>query len=184
MIDCYFLLLKDRNNFQCRSSTSKRPSHFFSTTFFTKLFDNSGSYNFSAVERWSRKLSLFLMEMIFFPIHYGGNHWTLMVIFVQTKRIFYFDSLGGNGDYYTTRIKQWLKDVARTQDKFTLDVRDWTVESPFANPRQENGDDCGVFVCMCADFISEQLPLFYTQKDMKHFRMKIATDLLRGSFQT
>ena len=178
------MLLKDRNNSQCRSNPSKRPSHFFHTAFFTKLFDSRGSYKFNEVERWSRKLSLFIMDMIFFPIHYGGNHWTLLVVFMQTKTIYYFDSLGGKGEYYTIWIKQWLRDVARTQYSFELIDSEWMVQTPFANPRQDNGDDCGVFVCMCADFLSEHLPLVYTQKDMKHFRMKIATDLLRGSFQT
>jgi len=124
------------------------------------------------------------MDMIFFPIHDGGNHWTLMVVFMQTKSIYYFDSLGGNGDTYTKWIKKWLTDVAQTQYNFALVDSEWTVQTPSANPRQKNGDDCGVFMCMCADFLSEHLPLVYSQKDMNYFRMKIATDLLRGSFQT
>ena len=45
-------------------------------------------------------------------------------------------------------------------------------------PRQENGSDCGVFSSMCADFLSEDLPLTFSQRDMPHFRHRIAIAIL------
>ena len=38
-------------------------------------------------------------------------------------------------------------------------------------PQQCNGVDCGVFTTMCADFISDDLPLNYHQSEMSHYRL-------------
>ena len=48
-------------------------------------------------------------------------------------------------------------------------------------PQQVNGVDCGLFACMCADFLSDDLPLRYSQNDMAFFREKMCADILRGS---
>ena len=48
-------------------------------------------------------------------------------------------------------------------------------------PQQANDSDCGVFTCICADFVSEDLEFLYNQDDMGHFREKICADILRGS---
>ena len=45
-------------------------------------------------------------------------------------------------------------------------------------PRQENGSDCGVFSAMCADFLSEDLELAFSQRDIPHFRHRIANAIL------
>jgi sentrin-specific protease 1 len=48
-------------------------------------------------------------------------------------------------------------------------------------PQQTNCYDCGVFVCMYADYLIDDLPLTFTQDNMIHFRQKICADILRGS---
>ena len=47
-------------------------------------------------------------------------------------------------------------------------------------PQQIGIVDCGVFVCLAVSFLSEGLPLTYTQRDIPRVRRMIARDLLRG----
>jgi sentrin-specific protease 1 len=47
-------------------------------------------------------------------------------------------------------------------------------------PQQQNGYDCGVFSIMCADYVSDNLPLSYVQEDMQNNRVKIAAAIRRG----
>jgi len=48
-------------------------------------------------------------------------------------------------------------------------------------PSQENGDDCGVFTCMIADFISVDLPLCCLHSRISTSAVKqIALSILKG----
>ena len=38
---------------------------------------------------------------------------------------------------------------------------------------------CGVFTIVCADFLSDNLPFIYSQKDMLFWREKIGIDIFR-----
>ena len=69
---------------------------------------------------------------------------------------------------------QWLVDEARVKKGFVLDSSEWKLVHRENNlPQQEKGYDCGVFAIMCADFLSDDLPLSYTQKDVPFFRKKM-----------
>jgi hypothetical protein len=48
-------------------------------------------------------------------------------------------------------------------------------------PQQKNGYDCGVFTIMYADFLTENLPLSFSQKDIALSRERICAALLRGN---
>ena len=41
-------------------------------------------------------------------------------------------------------------------------------------------ETCGVFATICADYISDDLPLKFNQKQMLGYREKIGTDIVRG----
>jgi hypothetical protein len=49
-------------------------------------------------------------------------------------------------------------------------------------PRQPNGFDCGVCVCLNASLTDENIPLFgsYSDEHLPRFREKIGEDILRG----
>ena len=47
-------------------------------------------------------------------------------------------------------------------------------------PNEMNGTECGIFVIMNADLISDNLPLRYKLSDMPFLRNKIASAVLRG----
>ncbi len=51
---------------------------------------------------------------------------------------------------------------------------------PEACPQQQNGYDCGAFLCMCALHAVHDMELLFTQADMQQFRSHIGWRLLKG----
>ena len=48
-------------------------------------------------------------------------------------------------------------------------------------PQQTNGDDCGVFMSMCADYLSEDLQVTsFAQADIPRLRLRMAHAILAG----
>jgi len=124
-----------------------------------------------------------------------------VVLNVQDKRIIYYDSLGLKGDRYLEGILKLLQDEAKERN-FFFDVSEWTMLSEFSedcHPQvffnffnkycstifkfdnlQTNSVDCGVFVLMFADFLSDNLPIREVTEDrMPTFRKRIAANILK-----
>ena len=61
-----------------------------------------------------------------------------------------------------------------------LDGQEYTLIGSVENnvPQQNNGSDCGVFTIMAADFLSEDIPLKYSQRYMPMLRNKIGAAIL------
>lgn len=66
-----------------------------------------------------------------------------------------------------------------------LNISEWTVITQEAGVPQQgsNGNECGVFTMMCADFLSDNLPMTYSLQEIDYFRLKIAADILRGNLR-
>ena len=133
------------------------------------------------MKRWSRKFDVFAKDKVFFPVNLSNTHWTLAVAYIQRKEIHYYDSMSGSGTMYLEGLLRWLADEHQTRKGSPLDTSEWQLISREDHvPQQANGVDCGVFTIVCADFISDDLPLEYSQKDIPRFRQKIGCDILRG----
>ena len=139
------------------------------------------------VMRWSKNVpgeDIFALDKIFFPVNVPNVHWACAVIFVQEKRIQYFDSLGGAGKHYLKALLQYVKDEweSKNPGEELPDLKDWKlVSTTIDTPRQENGWDCGVFICMFADFLSLGYPLSFKQEHITQCRERIALSILQGS---
>ncbi|RMC02265.1 hypothetical protein DUI87_21432 [Hirundo rustica rustica] len=76
-------------------------------------------------------------------------------------------------------VKKWTKGV----DIFEHDIilvpihlrTHWTL---LEIPQQNNGNDCGVFVCKFADFISRDKPIIFTPEHMPYFRRKMVWEII------
>ncbi|KAL7490585.1 hypothetical protein ACHAWT_000151, partial [Skeletonema menzelii] len=179
----YFLknCLRKRDQKMHDNSTNQKRSHFFNSFFVQKLFDEKngnanlkGTYNYRNVKNWYRKVpgrNIFGMERVFFPINVRSNHWTLIVVFMEEKRIQYYDSYysmdKGEGDKYLKGILEYLKDEHERQFKSDMHTSEWrlvpcTEDTPQQTKyNKENGHDCGVFACLFADFIAmDCAPIF------------------------
>jgi Ulp1 family protease len=184
IINFYMCLLMERDEKLSDESVNavRRTSHYFNSFFMCKLLTECG-YNYGAVKRWSKKFDVFEKDKIFIPINIRNTHWTLAVVYVLKKEIAYYDSMSGVGRQYLSALLRWLQDEAKEKKGITLDVSDWTLIDSHEGedvPQQHNGFDCGVFTTICADYISDDLPLVYSQQEMPLNRAKIGAAILRG----
>jgi hypothetical protein len=61
----------------------------FSSFFFGKL----QSHGYRGVKRWTNRVDNFSYELVFVPVHLG-EHWCLVLIDFEQKKVCYYDSLG------------------------------------------------------------------------------------------
>ena len=184
VINFYMNMLQDRDNSLCAKFPGRKKSHFFNSFFVHRLLKTDLEYNYDNVKRWSNHFDIFELDKIFIPINIDNMHWTLAVVYPQLKQIHYFDSMGGNGDFFLKGLRQWVMDEARTKKNQILDPSEWTlINHRHECPQQGNAVDCGVFTIICADFLSDNLPIdesSYSQARMPFFRLKIGCDILKG----
>ena len=94
------------------------------------------------------------MRCIYIPTNAQNSHWTVLIIFIVEKNIRYYDSMNGGGDHFLDAARRWVVDEGRVKKHITIDPEDWALVPRQAHvPQQGNGFDCGVFSCMCADYI-------------------------------
>jgi len=76
-----------------------RKRYFFFNSFFYSLLSVQGTgYNYSRVQKWSKKVDLLSLDKIFVPVHLG-THWCLAVIDILAKEFCYYDSLLGHNKH-------------------------------------------------------------------------------------
>lgn len=183
IISFYMVLLNKREKEKMDTQ-----SFFFSPFFATKLFFDNGRYDFAAVERWTKNILVTNYNTLFFPIFIGHCHWTLIVMFMLDKTIAYYDSMNGNApDFLMKGFLKWLEDecnAKRANRDVDTTEENWKFINKKHIPQQNNGIDCGLYVIMNADFLSDGVPVTpktYSSDHMQNFREKIAADILRCS---
>merc|ERR1711957_59358 len=189
----YFLknCLAKRDEMLCAKQPGRKRSHFFNSFFVQTMFDEKnnnsrlrGKYNYKNVKRWGKKVpgkDIFNLKYIVCPINLDNVHWTSAVIFMEEKRIQYYDSLGGAGIPKLEGLFQYLKDEHRSKKGTALEAGEWKlVPCTSSTPRQSNGVDCGVFTCMFCDFISKDCPLVFNQEHIAQCRERIALSILKN----
>ena len=176
-------MLQERDATLCKVFDQRVSSHYYNSFFMNKLMDSGdGSYCYDNVKRWSKKFNIFEKNKIFCPINLKNTHWTMLVIYVQEKKIKFYDSMASKGTRYLNGALQYLQDESIKRNGANFNLNEWELISTTDKvPQQENGFDCGVFTIMYADFITDDLPLKFSQNEMPLFRRKICANVLRGS---
>jgi sentrin-specific protease 1 len=187
VINFYMQLLTDRDELLSKRYSGRRRSHFFNTFFVERLLKTDNEYTYNNVKRWSKKIDIFELDKIFFPINIDNSHWSLAVVYPQLKQIQYFDSLlllGDEGSYFMSGLLRWVIDEAQNRKKVTIDPKTWTlINRSHEIPRQENSYDCGMFTIICSDFLLDNLPInvdSYSQEKMPFLRLKVASFIFKG----
>jgi len=152
--------------------------HAFKSFFFTKL-QQGNEYSYDNVRRFSRYVhqeNIFNLSRLLIPTNVNNNHWALLDIHFESKRIEYLDSLGNPSGNYTTYAFRYLKDEHLNKFNSPLpDSREWTlVDNNLNTPRQENGYDCGVFVCLFAEALANGERPYFTRNEIHYSRLWIA----------
>ena len=150
----YFLknCLAKRDEKLCAQQPGRKRSHFFNSFFVQTMFDDKnnnlklrGKYNYKNVKRWSKKVpgkDIFQLRYILCPINLDNTHWTSAVIFMEEKRIQYYDSLGGTDRAKLEGLLQYVKDEYKVKNNGQeMDATEWElVGCTRDTPRQRNGE--------------------------------------------
>jgi Ulp1 family protease len=76
--------------------------------------------------------------------------------------------MGGEGKVYAEGLLNWIVDEGREKKQISINKNEWSlIYHGNKIPQQNNGHDCGVFSILCADFLSDNLPLQYSQRFSK-----------------
>jgi len=189
----YFLknCLAKRDEKLCAKQPGRKRSHFFNSFFVQAMFDDKndnmqlrGRYNYKNVRRWSKKVpgkDVFNLKYIFCPINLDNMHWTSACIFMEEKKIQYYDSMGGPGMIKLKGLLQYLKDEWKAKKGGEMDVSEWKlVACTKDTPQQLNGFDCGVFTCMFADFVTKDCEPVFQQQHITQCRDRIALSIMKN----
>ena len=142
---------------------------------------NGPTYKYENVKKKEkRNPSIFEVEQICVPINVNRTHWACLVVNMPSKEIIYYDSLQGDGIFYTKAMLRFLNDEWHAEKGGTSmqDIDEWNImNSPLETPQQHNGYDCGVFTCAFADFLTNKSPLTFTQNQIDTFRERLVISL-------
>lgn len=155
-------ILNDKEIQSTIAQGNYQPSFFFTSFFFTALGTDQ-SYNYSRVQRWSRRIrvcnNMFQLNNIIIPINISNSHWTIACINFPNQRIEFLDSMGNPGTIFINNLLRYLDDEHKNKLGHPLpNIRNWSLIPGNANiPQQPNSYDCGVFSCIYAEALSRNL---------------------------
>ena len=189
VVNFFMGLLKARGDAATEADALPR-CHFYNSNFYAKLYEKC-MYEYAKVKRWTKSFDVFAKDLLLFPIHCHGNHWTLAVVNFRDKRFEYFDSISHEdeetGEYWPSddggvlaNLRRYIKDEHLTKKKASWDDTSWTDHVWTAGvhtPLQKNGWDCGVFMCKTADHYAQDAGLGFREANMGYFRRRMAIEI-------
>lgn len=92
---------------------------------------------------------------------------------MDDKRLTVYDSGGKTDPQVIHNLWKFLKNEYGTTNNESM-PSGWVYRQDGRVPQQGNNNDCGVFVCMFADFLTLNLPLVFEQEDMVNIRWRLA----------
>ena len=131
-------------------------------------------------ERWNKN-DLRQCEIILCPIH-KNDHWSLVSIDNKAGIIEYYDSIIGNRKASNAPriMKRYMEEYYKRWGEkkvFKIKVREDA-------PIQENGVDCGVFVCQNSEKIARKAYVNTRQDDMARARKQMMVELYHRKLMT
>jgi sentrin-specific protease 1 len=194
VINFYYEILQQEWGQQHNASTSFTSVRLYNTQFVTALYTANKTYNYDNVSRWSKALTIDMssLDLLIIPINVDNYHWVCAALWLKTKTIEYYDSLGRGGARGLCRILlQYVHDDIKQYHPSLIheyDMSSWTISIPDDIPKQSNGHDCGVFICMYADYIIRNIDLHegiyatfnrgIVATHMQNYRMRILLQIL------
>lgn len=174
-VNAYMGVLSDRS----KNNPDLPDCHFFNSFFYSYLSQNG--YNYDKVKNWTKSVDIFTKSKVVIPVNHSNTHWTLAIINFDTKCFEYYDSLGNNDYDCLERLRKYVKDQYKTKHGGEYNLSDWKDIMPKEIPHQQNGSDCGVFVCKYADYCSRDRLFDFRQSDMRTIRKRIILEIIASS---
>lgn len=146
-------------------------------SFFYERLKQSGH---NGVKRWTKNVNIFSKSKIFIPINVKEDtlcHWVLICVEMEKQLICLYDSIYLNDKFQCSfHIFQYLNEEHKSRLGTPLPLAVWDFKCP-KHPIQDNGIDCGVFVCTFAEYLSRNCPFTFNHTHMRSFRQLIAFEL-------
>lgn len=151
--------------------------HFFNTFFLSKLQDMG--YEKARLNKWTKKMDIFSKDIVLIPCNLGNAHWTCAAINFRDKRIEYYDSMGMDRPSIRAALRTYLDKEHQDKKSKPFNFEGWTDLFGHDGPQQENGFDCGVFVCQTMENLSRgvSLPFDFTQRNMPYLRRRMILEI-------
>ncbi|KAK3922220.1 Sentrin-specific protease 2 [Frankliniella fusca] len=133
----------------------------------TYFSPNLGKKPLDELKEWASNLKQYSYLLV--PVHHPTNHWAMIFVNVNCTSLHYLDSMGGDCQDGLVKLKEFL--VEETG------ICDWHIEQSKNIPRQLNSTDCGVFVCMYANFLAASKEFSFSQSDMGSIRRRMVYEI-------
>lgn len=95
------------------NSMETAPTHSRTFSFSTYFYPKYRRMGIDGVRRWCAKVDVVNQDILLFPIHVQGSHWSLIVARLKAREILYYDSLeiSGVGALKTVEkfLVEWLQ---------------------------------------------------------------------------
>ena len=144
------------------------------------------------VQKWLPEIDIFALDKLLFLYNIGNAHWALVYVNIRGKRIEYIDSMVSKEETTATK-RVWAKDAKKVINRVwkylndvSIDRKKTVLEKGWRcycygsdTPQQKDGNNCGVFALVTADYILSDLPLIFANRNMEDLRPKIAYCLLQ-----
>ena len=121
---------------------------------------------------------------IYIPVNINNQHWVLVVINFQHKKIQYYDSSSYPGQTYANNILRFVLDEATKEpNRVTRNIQmsGWTIDiNTNGLPKQDNNYDCGIYICMYSYFHYFDLPMTFGASNATEFRLQMKRCILSG----
>lgn len=129
------------------------------------------------VKRWTRNLDTTNKKSkIFVPVNSDNNHWYMIMIDLENKKVLSMDSLRIDREDAREEMLGWIEAEHKAKRK-PFEISEWT-HAMKKVPKQNNGYDCGPFACLYAAFMSNDKNLTFLQGDIPKMRRRIAWSIL------
>jgi len=170
-------------NLRSKTNLKLPRCYFFNSFFYPLLSVNENGYNFKRVAKWSKNIDIFSLDKVLIPVH-QGKHWCLAVINLSNKRMEYYDSMGGKNDTCVETLRKYIVDEYIAKKKESYELSDWQDYTPGSRvPQQNNGFDCGVFMCKYADYSAQNKNFTFNQSDMPFCRRRMILEILKQDIE-
>ncbi len=142
-------------------------------------YDSTGSHRESKFHHFDN-VDFNQLSTMFFPINTDNSHWMLIVVDVNDLAIDLVDSLSMTEQRRTTTLS-----IMQTLENFMVDLfkdkckkeTKWTLRE-MECVKQENGNDCGVFMLESLESLFLNKEFTHQQSDIPHIRFKLAATFL------
>jgi Ulp1 family protease len=196
VINSYFQLL------QQRSAAQGTNNAFLSAHFYNRLYDPSteairlhlqqctepvrNSHGLSELDELRAMHqfdAIFNYSHVYIPVPLA-QHWTLLEVDNCTRTITFMDSYKDGGYHYARIMRTYLLDyeeeIKGTRGpewtlRHTMNPNNKLITPRLIHvPRQQNGNDCGVYVCLFADLLDRQQEIMrHREPDILQIRERI-----------